>query len=527
MSRRVLPSGFDRYATIGDLALRTRRVLARWLGWLTVLLTVETSYLLFTGKPGAGCFGLIAAGAVIILATWQVNGRGLPVAPMMAIQTLVAYGLPIAVGHPVVKAYPADLVLKAGGEVLVFSAVMTALWWAVLHVLTPRRAVSHAFESYQRTSASKISRLAFCLVVGATAYQVLDSIGALGLLMALLPSGANSIFVALVSAVSTCGFFLLAMLAGGGDLRPAGRAILWCALAINGFIAASSFLLSSVMITVIAVAIGLFWGNGRIPWRYLAVVLSILAFLNVGKYSMRIRYWDPEEQANAIPSFSLAAMPGIYSEWVQASLDDIATSSKAKSPAAGFDRAEGTEPDEHSLLDRINNLQNLLYVMQAEGSGHIAPLGGATYSIIPSLLVPRILWPDKPRTHEGQVLLNVHFGRQDLHATFETYIAWGLLPEAYGNFGPFWGAAVLGAVLGALFAWIENFTARKLVISMEGFVSFAFFLGVANSFEMVASVAVTSIFQAMIPIIIAAAPFVHRLSPREPSAGEPPSSPPP
>ena len=126
------------------------------------------------------------------------------------------------------------------------------------------------------------------------------------------------------------------------------------------------------------------------------------------------------------------------------------------------------------------------------------------------LLVPRILWPDKPRSHEGQILLNVHFGRQDLVSTFTTYIAWGLLPEAYGNYGPVTGAIVLGLVLGALFAWIENLTARKLIISMEGFLSFSLLMNLMGSFEMVASVFVTSTFQSFMVIIASCLPFVHR-----------------
>jgi hypothetical protein len=132
------------------------------------------------------------------------------------------------------------------------------------------------------------------------------------------------------------------------------------------------------------------------------------------------------------------------------------------------------------------------------------------------LLVPRVLWPDKPRGHEGQVLLNVHFGRQDEDSTLTTYIAWGLLPEAYGNFGPIAGSIFLGGCLGFLFAWIENVSARKLIVSMEGFLLISALMNMMNSFEMVASILVTSTFQSMVVIVLASAPFVRRtvLKPR-------------
>ena len=160
-------------------------------------------------------------------------------------------------------------------------------------------------------------------------------------------------------------------------------------------------------------------------------------------------------------------------------------------------------------------------MINAVKAENIPILKGATYTVIPALFIPRILWPDKPRTHEGQVLLNVHFGRQDLISTYSTYVAWGLLPEAYGNFGPFAGAIILGAVLGLGFAWVECATARKLVISLEGFVAFSVFLNLANAFEMVSSVLVTSIFQSLVPIVVACAPFVRRMRTGRPVSGSP------
>jgi hypothetical protein len=166
-----------------------------------------------------------------------------------------------------------------------------------------------------------------------------------------------------------------------------------------------------------------------------------------------------------------------------------------------------------SLLQRINNLQNLLYIIDVMHKSRLEPLHGATYALIPPLLIPRVIYgPNKPRSHEGQVLLNVYFGRQALESTYATYVAWGLIAEAYGNFGPIAGSLILGIALGLSFAWIEKYVARKLVLSTEGFVSFTLLLGMANSFEMVASVLVTSLFQACIPIILASMPFVQRAS---------------
>ena len=110
---------------------------------------------------------------------------------------------------------------------------------------------------------------------------------------------------------------------------------------------------------------------------------------------------------------------------------------------------------------------------------------------------------------------------RDLDSTFATYIAWGLLAEAYGNFGPVLGAILVGGgFLGACFAWIERFTARKLFISMEGFLSLSLMMNLMNSFEMVASVLVTAIFQSFVIVVAASAPFVRRIAVKRPAKAE-------
>jgi len=45
---------------------------------------------------------------------------------------------------------------------------------------------------------------------------------------------------------------------------------------------------------------------------------------------------------------------------------------------------------------------------------------------------------------------------------------------------------------------------------MEGFLLISFLMSLMNSFEMVASILVTSTFQSMVVIVLACAPFVRR-----------------
>lgn len=511
---RVRKITLDRYAEIGTLALSVRSLLQRWLWPIAALLLALVALLVFRGQPGSLGFALICLGFLVILGVWRDAGEGLPVVPMLAVQTLIAYGLPILIGNETILRFSESDMTKAGVEVFLYCCAMAGGWRFGMQQITTSSRTCYALRGFDEKNMGKVARLGMSLVVAAASIEMLRRLNLLDFIFAMLPSGANSIINVLLSAVNACGFFLSAMLVGKGLLGPTAQLLFWSLLAFQCFVTASSFLLSSTMTLIFSVLIGLFWGSGRVPWRFLFVVLVLLSFLNLGKFDMRARYWEMADGTQNIPQFTLAEMPVHYAEWIEASVGAInAESANAQNTLVGQDN----QREGQSMADRVNNLQNLLFVMDAIGPGQIKPLGGATYSLIPPLLVPRIIWPTKPRTHEGQILLNVHFGRQDLQSTFKTFIAWGLLPEAYGNFGPVAGALVVGACIGLFFAWIEKLVARKLLLSMEGFLSFTLFLGMANSFEMVSSVLITSIFQSLFPVIIASKPFVELTTPTQPT----------
>jgi len=511
----AMPRGspLDRYTDIGRLSEKVRFAIKRIIVPLAAVLGIEATYLGLSGRPGAAAFALVGAGTCIALVMWGRGGIGLPLLPMTIIQNLVIYGVPIAAGHENISTYPPDFVFRAGTEVLIFDVVMAVAWRAAMQLFHPSPAVSYALHEFNRAGARGWSRLGFGMIAAATGFYALQGLDLLGGLYAIMPSGSDSILYALVSVVSACGFFLVSMTLGGIETSILGTAFFWVLLVANAMMSASDFLLSSAAANLITVAIGFFWSSGRVPWRYLTVAMLALSFLNTGKSTMRERYWANVDAPATVRSFK--ELPATYEEWIRVSYNAIIENDTKDTSAAADIKAQANK--NQTLLDRIDNLQNLLFVIDAIDTDHIKPLEGKTYSLIPPLLVPRVLWPDKPRSHEGQILLNVHFGRQDLEATLTTYIAWGLLPEAYGNFGAITGSVILAIFMGVLFAWIENLTARKLLVSMEGFLSLSLLMNLMNSFEMVASVLVTSTFQSFVVIVAASMPFVHRTTtPRPP-----------
>jgi len=518
MSAPQTPGSDYRHANIGELGTRAKSALKPAIPILGVLLGGETLYQIITSQPGGFAFGMISAGTCGALMVWRKSGAGLPLMPMIVLQHLIVYGLPLLVAQDTISVYATDILTKGGIELLIFLLTLAAAWRMGMQIFSVAPPVCYGLREFNRGTkgGGKLGRIGFALVFVTFLYQILERTKILDMFLSMLPSGVFPIVWALVSAAGTCGFFILSLLLGSGVLSATQKAAFWFLLASNCYIAASSFLLSAAVIMLITVMIGLFWSTGRMPWLYMTVVLAIFSYLNIGKVVMRERYWG-ESGADNIPEFTLSEMPDRYAEWFGASYDCLVGNNVQES-ATGIpsDQPESKQ----SLLERINNMQNMLYVIDAVETHHIELLYGKTYTIIPALLIPRFLWPDKPGTHEGQAILNVHFGRQDIISTTTTYIAWGLLPEAYGNFGPVFGSLFLGTVMGLIFAWIEQYTARKLVISVEGFVAFTVFLGMANSFELVASVLITSIEQAIIPIVAATAPFARRIVVGSPAPGK-------
>jgi len=109
-------------------------------------------------------------------------------------------------------------------------------------------------------------------------------------------------------------------------------------------------------------------------------------------------------------------------------------------------------------------------------------------------------------------MLNIHIHRQTYHDTLKTTIAWGLLPEAYANFG-FIGCAGIGAVLGAFYGFVT-----RLAIGTPAFSARTMFcvlvlsLALAST-EWTAGVYAATLFQSSVPILGIRFAFMKRQRP--------------
>lgn len=448
---------------------------------------------------------LVAAASLVPVFFWQVSPRrGLPALPCFAAQQAAIYLMPMTQNNTTLAIFSPDLLFQSAVVVAIFFVLLLPGWKLGVSLARPGPSRWSLFSQNSSGTGALVLRFSLILISVGIAY---DIVGKFGLFYA-LPQGAIPVLRATASAASVIGVFGGSFMIASSRTFGAGHVLFWCMFCMLIILTVSSFLLSAVTLLVVATGVGLSLGGGRVPLVFLLCMGGVLAFLNLGKFDMREKYWS-----EGSPQVGLADIPQIYAEWAGASLDKINTREGNEASLAGVQEDEG-----QSLLDRMNNLLNLAFVVHAQESVGIEPLWGETYALIPPLFIPRFLWPEKPWTHAGQIRLNLYFGRQkSVDDTEKVSVAWGCLPEAVGNFGPIGGAIFLGPILGLLLGMLEAWSAGKRLLSIEGLVCTGLFLQILLSFEMVASVFFTSTFQ-MLVVLIASGVIFRSLFSTQPAS---------
>jgi len=244
-------------------------------------------------------------------------------------------------------------------------------------------------------SDSKCLNLAFALPGGSFLYHVfwraglLDSLGGL---------------VSVIRTFSSAGAMLGALLGGiviGKIPTPGRRVLFWSLIIALATISLIDVLLSDASRVVLAAVVGMSLGKGKPPWILLVITFAIVGFLNQGKVTIREQYW---ERGSNSTNLKLSQLPTFFTDWMTTSTRIIIGNQRR---AEDHGKKEGS-----SVFERINNLQNTLFVVDAIRRHDKPLLKGDTYTLIPPLFIPRAFWPGKPRAHKGQAILNVHFGRQ-------------------------------------------------------------------------------------------------------------------
>jgi hypothetical protein len=396
-------------------------------------------------------FETVFAGSVLycvaLFPCWMwTTGRvqGLPIFPIFSLNFLPTYVTPLWQGHDSLRQYSFGQINTAAWTVAGFLLIAQLFWQqsAIRAVGVPQ-----AVRMIDLKKAEAV--LIWCLIA-----EVIFEIGSL--FFQQLGGGGFAVIRGFAGAAGRMGLFVFSYRLGQGELSPFKRVLFICLVSALVIQECASLLLSAALPTIGVVFAAYILGSGKVPWKVLSLTVVAISILHAGKFEMRAIYLDPEKPKTA----SLTDYPEYFAEWVGYGLKNLA--------AGGV--SNKTDEKVSSAAQRAS-LIHLMVQIQTMTPSQVPYLEGATYSFIPSLLIPRILSPGKAWAHTGNIILSLQYGILSGEAVFKTSVAFDPVMEAYANFG-FLGVLVFAVVFGFFIGWSTRLTIHVPMLS------FGFLFGV-------------------------------------------------
>lgn len=445
-----------------------------WIAYI-FFATVVLSYIGAESIENWACATIIELAAFYPVYVWaRRDVLGMPIMPAFGMVTLVYYGLPFVTNHPGLLDYDFSEKWFAASTVATVIVLMTIVWSAIARSAGPRTREIRTLLPEK----GAVGILIGCLVAGISFQS--------DLIFYLISTSSEVVGVvrAILLTLGLVSIFSLSYLLGAGALSGTPRYFfLACAVVFISYEAVSLYLISAAQYSF-AAALGYFLGSGRVPWRLLASVLSLLVVLQAGKGDMRLKYSEGGEA-----EFAPANAIELIKDWLSTGVRNLLVPKPV------------SDEDPVPLIQRAS-LMHILLKTQTEAPDKVSYLNGSTYLQIPLLVVPRVIWPDRPNTSETLVQLNEHYGLLTREDAERTSIGWGMIAEANANFG-FPGCVGLALVLGTLLGLAQREFGRFPVLSARG-VAGLLILTTLTNVEASMAQFLTILAQSFFPLILLA-----------------------
>jgi len=411
---------------------------------------------------------------------------GLPILPVFSSSYIITYAMPLISHEEILTTYTSSERLFAGFTVIGFLLIVIATWYKFAKQVRSKPRFIFVIDT------KKADNIFLFVLFIATIF----SMSLVGDWFSLAGNQAFSLIRGLIFGLTTISAFVLGFRHGEHQLSQ-GKVLLLRFLAVMYCVSnATSLLLVLPMTFLVITGLGFVMGRKKLPIISLLLAILIIIPLHYGKGEMRVKYF--------ISGINLQPWeyPAYYTEWIGKNFENkpLTHSYKKDDELSDLVGVYGVEaPDnKQRISDRASLLQQLLLTQVR--SPDIQPfLEGATYQWIPQLLVPRIFLESKVTAHYATSLLNIYYGKQRLQDTFSTTIGWGLLSEAYANFGLV-GCAVLAVILGYAFGNMSAWSHYAPLLSARYLVSVLLLVYAFN--DSVASVFISSLFQSLMSLLI-------------------------
>jgi hypothetical protein len=424
---------------------------------------------------------LIIALVALLPGYLWAKGRssGLPILPLHTFMLIWPFALPLVAGHPLIKIYNQDEIFFSALSVVLYALSATAAWY-----LVTRRGYKVRKSYYVIPDKHGYKFFIFSLVLGSVFTQLL-----VGGVITLDP-GVFAIVRSIILSFMVIAMFVLSYQMGRREISRFQTMTFIVVAIFNLVIQCTTLYLVGAMAGTVIALLGYAVGRQRIPWKCLLIAIMVFSLLQTGKQEIRERYffWNPRP-------ITLLEVPDLLMDWIGAGVSEF-ISVKDKSSSI-------------PIYERVSLIHLLLFVERA--TPHDIPyLEGATYEIIPNVLVPRFFNPDKLSPHAAGKILNIHYGIQTEKGTSRTAIGWGILNEAYANFG-LMGIISVACIMGFIFGLVGRWTAGAPLLSLENLVGITFIMN-AIQMEQTMAVMLSVLFQSLIILILVFPLLVKRTS---------------
>lgn len=413
---------------------------------------------------------IVAALGPFLLWTAQPRKYGMPILPFWCGTYVVTYGYSLIDPTGAAASYTPDQRWLAAWTIIAFCLLATATWWFVMQ-----------WRFREQPAASLQGPRLDALFLGVlVAYPLYFNFLPGIVLNALGP--AQPVVRSLLLSTHTLAVFYLGCRAGRRAIRGSWLAIALVFLTLTSLLSITSLLLVSGIFMWFFWGVGFYVGRGKVPWMPVLIVFTAFTVLNLGKAQMR-------SQCSESADCAAAGYQRFLGDWLQHSQDRL----------LGRDAIESTRNPLLSLFDRMQ-LSHILMLVQSRSPDPVPYLAGGSYQVIPALMVPRFLSPDRADTHEGTKRLNIQYGLQTREMTQSTTVGWGLLNEAYANYG-LAGLIGLAVLLAVGFGVAAGLARGQDLLSFRSLFCFLLLANAANT-EATMGIFVTAVLQATVALIL-------------------------
>ena len=434
-------------------------------------LALATSYYAYTAKIEEAIHLYLGEMILIVAAIpcllWaRRKDSAFPVFEVFMLTCANTYAIPLLTGHQGLALYDDTVITRAAVTVLVFQAAAI-----ITFIKVNARPKTTRFWAEEMISEKNSRFLAYGMVL-TTAYTIAAAF------FDLFPHELDGPLRAIFFGIGIACTFITCRKWGQDTLKRPDKIFFAINMAVQVIVLTSSlFLVNSISVVVLAI-LGFVSGSRRLPWVVLIPMVPILGLLHNGKSEMRMQYWEEGKR-----KITLSELPQFYSEWV----------------GYGWPTEEKKESNATAKLLERTSLFHMMCLVVSITPDKQDYLYGETYTHIPGQLIPRFFWPNKPLAHISTYRLCVYYGLQSEEETKKTTIGFGMLTEAYANFGiP--GMIALGMFIGYGLKKVSGWGAESPTLSYGGLL---LVLLMAWSFqvELTMSIWISSMFQAIVAVL--------------------------